>query len=403
LNTLTTILWHNHSGLAETKLFGRPLWHWTLETVRRLEPRQIYLVSGDRHDIDGVQAIKPNRVASVLRRLNGNVLLLPAEAPCIQTRTLKRLLNASRTRPRYLAPSEAQDPKRSSIVCAAADDIQSVLTRLKLKHGIGSFAEALEASPIQSVSAEELTEVCTIADWVNAAHILRRRKCEKLIASGVFIEDPSTVHIDPDVKVGRGSHIHGWVVIEGTSQVGRNCDIGSFTHIVDTEVGSGTVLLDHCFIRSSRIGRNAQLGPFTHLRPDSVVGTKAKVGNFVELKKTVLGYGSKAPHLTYLGDAQVGRGVNVGAGTITCNYDGSRKHLTIIEDGAFIGSDVQLVAPVRVGRGAYVAAGSCITKDVPAGSLAVARGRQVVKAGWVRKKKATARKNRSNQAANKRA
>jgi bifunctional UDP-N-acetylglucosamine pyrophosphorylase/glucosamine-1-phosphate N-acetyltransferase len=174
-------------------------------------------------------------------------------------------------------------------------------------------------------------------------------------------------------------------VIEGDSQIGRNCEVGSFTHIIDSDVDAGTVLFDHCFIRASRIGKNAQLGPFTHLRPESVVGTKAKVGNFVELKKTVLGAGSKAPHLSYLGDTQIGRRANVGAGTITCNYDGSLKHQTVIEDGAFIGSDVQLVAPVRVGRGAYVAAGSCITEDVPADSLAVARGRQVVKPGWARK------------------
>jgi UDP-N-acetylglucosamine diphosphorylase/glucosamine-1-phosphate N-acetyltransferase len=358
-----------------------------LEAVRRLEPQALYLVSRDPHKIEGVQSIQPNRVTKIFKQLAGTVLVLPAEAPCVQTRTLKRLLNASKSRSRYLAAADAHDSKGAKFVVAAARDIQSVLPRLSLKNGVGALAEALEASPLQSASAEELLEVRTIADWIHTAQVLRRRKCEKLIQSGVFIDDPSTVHIDPEVKVGRGTHIRGWVVIEGASHVGGHCEIGSFTHIVDTEVGSGTVLLDHCFLRSSRIGRNAQIGPFTHLRPDSVVGTKAKVGNFVELKKTELGHGSKAPHLTYLGDAQIGRGVNVGAGTITCNYDGSLKHLTIVDDGAFIGSDVQLVAPVHVGRGAYVAAGSCITKDVPAESLAVARGRQVVKAGWARKKK----------------
>ena len=152
-------------------------------------------------------------------------------------------------------------------------------------------------------------------------------------------------------------------------------------------VGAGTTLLDHCFVRSSRIGKAAQIGPFTHIRPESVISAKAKVGNFVELKKTLLGRGSKAPHLTYLGDATIGKGVNVGAGTITCNYDGRLKHQTIVEDGAFIGSDVQLVAPVRVGRGAYVAAGSCIVEDVPSQALALARGRQVVKPGWARSNK----------------
>ncbi len=204
------------------------------------------------------------------------------------------------------------------------------------------------------------------------------------MASGVLVDDPSTVHIDPDVKVGRRTRIRGWVVIEGASRIGTDCDVGSFTHVVDSVVGSRTVLLDHCFIRQSRIGRGAQVGPFAHLRPESTLGNKTKVGNFVEMKKSTLGTGSKAPHLTYLGDAVVGRRVNVGAGTITCNYDGSTKHITIIEDGAFIGSDVQLVAPVRIGRGAYVAAGSSIVDDVPAGSLAIARGRQVVKLDYVR-------------------
>ena len=142
-------------------------------------------------------------------------------------------------------------------------------------------------------------------------------------------------------------------------------------------------MLDHCFIRSSRIGKNVQIGPFAHLRPESDVGDGAKVGNFVELKKTRLGAGAKAPHLSYLGDAIIGKGANVGAGTITCNYDGVRKHETIVGDGAFIGSDVQLVAPVRIGKGAYVAAGSCIVEDVPAKALALARSRQVIKLGWV--------------------
>jgi bifunctional UDP-N-acetylglucosamine pyrophosphorylase/glucosamine-1-phosphate N-acetyltransferase len=238
---------------------------------------------------------------------------------------------------------------------------------------------------------DDLLEVRDLRDWADAFLILRHRKLEKLMASGVFIEDPYSVAIDPDVHIGKGTRIRGWVRIEGASRIGPHCEIGSFSHIIDSEVGSGTLLLDHCFIRSSRIGRNAQLGPFTHLRPESHVGTKAKVGNFVELKKTTLGYGSKAPHLSYLGDANIGSGVNVGAGTITCNYDGQAKHLTVIGDGAFIGSDVQLVAPVRVGKGAYVAAGSCIVEDVPAESLALARGRQVVKPGWARKKKAKKR------------
>jgi bifunctional UDP-N-acetylglucosamine pyrophosphorylase/glucosamine-1-phosphate N-acetyltransferase len=147
------------------------------------------------------------------------------------------------------------------------------------------------------------------------------------------------------------------------------------------------VINNFCVITESRVGPGARVGPFAHLRPASDVGTDAHVGNFVELKKTTLGRGSKANHLAYLGDATIGEKVNVGAGTITCNYDGVAKHPTVIEDGAFIGSDTQLVAPVRVGRGAYVAAGSSITEDVPPEALAIARGKQVNKEGWVARKK----------------
>ena len=386
-SSLTTILWQSPGRLAEVMLFGRPLWYWTVVAARSLAPDKILFVSRERRHLDGVQSLHPNRFGTALKQLDGRVIVLPAEVPCIQPRILKRLLRASLNRPRYLASEELESSRGSKIFCAAARDIRAAFSSLSGKKDLDSLAEALELVPTRPVPPEDLHEVRSIADWVKAAQILRHRKCETLLASGVFIDDPSTVHIDPDVKVGRGARIRGWVVIEGDSQIGRNCEVGSFTHIIDSEIGIGTVLLDHCFIRSSRIGNNAQLGPFTHLRPDSVVGTKAKVGNFVELKKTVLGDGSKAPHLSYLGDTQIGKGANVGAGTITCNYDGSLKYQTIIEDGAFIGSDVQLVAPVRVGRGAYVAAGSCITEDVPPDSLALARGRQVVKPGWARKKR----------------
>jgi bifunctional UDP-N-acetylglucosamine pyrophosphorylase/glucosamine-1-phosphate N-acetyltransferase len=153
--------------------------------------------------------------------------------------------------------------------------------------------------------------------------------------------------------------------------------------IVDSTLGDGVVINNFCVVRQSRVESGAQVGPFAQIRPDSVVGEGAHIGNFVELKKTRIGKGSKANHLAYLGDATIGEKVNVGAGTITCNYDGVHKNPTIIEDGAFIGSDSQLIAPVRVGKNAYVAAGSSITEDVPADSLAIARGRQVNKQGWI--------------------
>jgi bifunctional UDP-N-acetylglucosamine pyrophosphorylase / glucosamine-1-phosphate N-acetyltransferase len=204
-----------------------------------------------------------------------------------------------------------------------------------------------------------------------------------LTAAGVTIRDPVTTYIDPTVRIGTGTIVHPCTFLEGATEIGSACEIHAGVRIVDSTIGDRVKVLNFCVITGSRLAEGATVGPFAHLRPASDVREGARVGNFVELKKTVLGPGSKANHLAYLGDATIGREVNVGAGTITCNYDGVTKHPTVIEDGAFIGSDTQLVAPVRIGRGAYVAAGSSITEDVPPGALGIARGRQVNKEGWV--------------------
>jgi bifunctional UDP-N-acetylglucosamine pyrophosphorylase/glucosamine-1-phosphate N-acetyltransferase len=181
-------------------------------------------------------------------------------------------------------------------------------------------------------------------------------------------------------------------VIEGQTRIGGACEIQAYVRIRDSEIADRVTINNFCLIVGARVADGVSIGPFAHLRPDTAVGEGAKIGNFVELKKTTMGPGSKANHLAYLGDATIGAHVNVGAGTITCNYDGTKKYETVIEDGAFIGSDTQLIAPVRVGKGAYVAAGSSITEDVPAGSLGIGRGRQTNVEGWVeRKKSATAK------------
>jgi bifunctional UDP-N-acetylglucosamine pyrophosphorylase/glucosamine-1-phosphate N-acetyltransferase len=207
------------------------------------------------------------------------------------------------------------------------------------------------------------------------------------MAAGVTIIDPATTYIDSDVEVGADTVIHPGVSIEGQSRIGAACEIQSHVRIVGSEIADRSIIHNFCLIIGSRIAEGVSVGPFAHLRPETVVGEGAKIGNFVELKKTTLGPGSKANHLAYLGDATIGARVNVGAGTITCNYDGTHKHPTVIEDGAFIGSDTQLIAPVRIGKGAYVAAGSSITEDVPDGALGIARGRQTNIDGWVERKK----------------
>jgi bifunctional UDP-N-acetylglucosamine pyrophosphorylase / glucosamine-1-phosphate N-acetyltransferase len=217
---------------------------------------------------------------------------------------------------------------------------------------------------------------------------MRMRKCHDLMAEGVTIFYPATCVIDSDVEIAPDTVIEPFVQILGKSRVSEGCRIRSYSVIRDSEIGGGVLIRPGCIIEEARIGPNAVIGPYSHLRSGSDIGEGAHVGNFVETKKIKLGKGSKANHLTYLGDAEIGAGVNIGAGTITCNYDGVHKHSTVIEDGAFIGSDSTLVAPVRVGKGAYVAAASCITNDVPADSLAIGRAQQIVKAGWAREKRA---------------
>src|SRR5512137_1916312 len=208
-----------------------------------------------------------------------------------------------------------------------------------------------------------------------------------LQAAGVTLLDPSTTFIDDTVTIGRGTVIHPGVTLEGSTRIGDNCRVRSWVRITDSLVGDSVIINDSCVIVESRVEDECRVGPFSHLRPESHMKAGSHVGNFVELKKTVFGEGSKANHLAYLGDATIGAGVNIGAGTITCNYDGEKKHPTVIDDGAFIGSDSQLIAPVKIGAGAYVAAGSSITDDVPPGALGVARGRQRNVLDWVRRRK----------------
>jgi bifunctional UDP-N-acetylglucosamine pyrophosphorylase/glucosamine-1-phosphate N-acetyltransferase len=209
-----------------------------------------------------------------------------------------------------------------------------------------------------------------------------------LADTGVLVEDPATTFVGEDVVVEPGAQLRPFVVLEGHTTVRARAVVGPFVRLVNVEVGPGAEILDHCLLRDSVVEAGASVGPFTHVRPESRVGARAKVGNFVELKKTHLGEGSKAQHLSYLGDASIGPGVNIGAGTITCNYDGVTKSPTRIEAGAFVGSDTTLVAPVTVGEGAYVAAGSTITHDVPKDALALARARQVTKPGWAAERRA---------------
>ncbi len=248
---------------------------------------------------------------------------------------------------------------------------------------------------VMATAAEDSNEVLGVNTRMELAELdakLRARKTNELMAAGTTIFRPETCDIDSDVEVGTDTVIEPFVQIIGKTKIGSDVRIRSYSVITNCEIGDGVLIKPGCIMEDSVVRKGAILGPYSHLRPGSDIGEGAHVGNFVETKKTKLGKGSKANHLSYLGDAEIGEGVNVGAGTITCNYDGVNKHGTVIEDGVFIGSDSTLVAPVRLGKGAYIGAASCITEDVPADALAVGRGRQVNKEGWVAERRKQTKK-----------
>ena len=249
---------------------------------------------------------------------------------------------------------------------------------------------------VETVTVDDAMEIQGVNSRVELAALgqqLRRRKNEELMAAGVTLEDPATAYIDADVQIGPDTIIKPGVTLESGTVIGASCVVHSGVRIAGCKIGDRAVVFDHSVLTDSVVGADSAVGPFAHLRGHASVAARARVGNFVELKKTVLGEGSKAMHLAYLGDAIIGTGVNIGAGTITCNYDGTRKQVTTIGDGAFIGSDSQLIAPVTVGEGAYVGTGTTVREDVPGGSLAVSAGKQRNIEGWVEQRKA-----RSHQA-----
>src|SRR5262245_48215001 len=430
------------------KLAGKPLIEHVLQTAQTLTPKTVTLVIG--HGAEAVRSLvgKQQNIAFALQEpqlgtahalqqaeshlvgKSGTLVLLSGDVPMLKGSTLRRLVDTHQSagaaatvvtavidRP-YGYGRIVRTKGRIARIVEERDASPEVRQIREINGGIyafdlGPLFEALRGIAAQNTQGEfYLTDLIAIyrrrklrvetlpvdnpqeirginsrTELAELSRIVRQTKNEELMAAGVTIIDPATTYIDPDVQVGPDTVIHPGVAIEGQTRIGAACEIHSNVRIVDSEIADKAVIQNFCLILGSRIAENASVGPFAHLRPESVVGEGAKIGNFVELKKTTLGPGSKANHLAYLGDATIGAKVNVGAGTITCNYDGTSKHQTVIEDEAFIGSDTQLIAPVRIGKGAYVGAGSSITEDVPPGALGIARGRQTNVAGWVERKK----------------
>ena len=272
----------------------------------------------------------------------------------------------------------------AALAAATADNAQrqSYITDV-----VGALRQAPGgARAVPYDDGEEVHGVNSRAELARAEALLRARAVDALMESGVTVRDPGATYVDVDVEVGADTILYPGVVLEAGTKVGSGCTVYPGVRVKRSSIGDRVTLFDGSVIEDSSIDDDANIGPYARLRPGSEIGPRTKVGNFVETKATRLGAGSKAGHLTYLGDAVIGENVNIGAGTITCNYDGVEKHETVVGDGAFIGSNTELVAPVRVGANAYIGAGSTITEDVPDGALGLGRGRQVIKENWVAKK-----------------
>jgi bifunctional UDP-N-acetylglucosamine pyrophosphorylase/glucosamine-1-phosphate N-acetyltransferase len=364
-----------------------------------------------------------------LRGATGTLVLLSGDVPLLSANTLKMLIDRheSARAAATVVTAIVDDPTGYGRIVRSGEQIARIVEDrdassaiCEINSGIYAFAldglfEALKGiasenaqreyylpdivalyrkrglgvATLTVTDADEIRGINSRLELAAVSRIVRHTKNQALMAAGVTIEDPATTYVDPQVEVGPDTILHPGVSLEGATTIGSGCEIHSGVRLVDSRVGNRVTIHNHCVISNAVVENEAIVGPFAHLRQNAVVAEGARIGNFVELKNTVLGAGSKSMHLTYLGDATIGAGVNIGAGTITCNYDGVSKHRTTIEDGAFVGSDTQLIAPVTIGTGAYVGSGTTVRQDVPPGALAVSAGKQRNIDGWAtgRKKK----------------
>jgi bifunctional UDP-N-acetylglucosamine pyrophosphorylase/glucosamine-1-phosphate N-acetyltransferase len=420
-------------------ILGRPMVRYALEAAQGLSPVKTVLVVGQRQSgIQGVigeesgiayalqkeQKGTAHALLSAIPALKGvgkvTVLVTCGDAPLLTTATLRRFLALHRKHRNAISvlsfiaenpasygrivrdgkgrslgiieekdttASERQITEVNSGVYAIEMNALSLVRDIKLNKKKGEyyltdvFALARERTLPVGVyplgEQHEFMGVNSRQDLLQAIEVMRRRIIDQWLEKGVTFLDASSVFVGPSVRIGVDTVVYPGVHLEGTTNIGPRCLLYPNVRIVDSSVRKGAVIKDSTLVEHSSIGADAEVGPFAHIRPGSRIDRSAKIGNFVEVKKSHVGRETKAMHLSYLGDATIGRNVNIGAGTITCNYDGSSKHQTTIDEGVFVGSDTQLVAPVRVGKGSYIGAGSTITKDVPPGSLALSRAKQV--------------------------
>jgi bifunctional UDP-N-acetylglucosamine pyrophosphorylase/glucosamine-1-phosphate N-acetyltransferase len=426
-------------------LCGKPVLHYVLEALSPLKPEEIIVVVNKSHkelkDYLGERvkiAIQDKALGTGhalkagLKELkdSGTVLVINGDTPLIKAETLKTFIKLhSKDRNSLsllsffpsdpsaygriirngngkviaikektdLTPEELNIREVNSGIYLMEPHVLSLVNLIKKNPLKGEYyltdivsitiKKGLKVDAYCLGDETEFMGINTRKELSTASAIMRKRINENLMLQGVTMIDPENTYIESDVKVGMDTTIYPGVFIEGKTTIGKNCIIHSNVRIVNSVIGDGVTIKDSSVIEDSVIKDNVTIGPFAHLRPGSVISENVKIGNFVEIKKSIIGEGTKAMHLSYIGDAEVGRNVNIGAGTITCNYDGFKKHKTIIEDNVFIGSDTQLVAPVKVSKGAYIGAGSTITKDVPPECLAITRTPQRHIPDWVKKRK----------------
>ena len=432
------------------KVLGKEIIRYVLESSESVKSQKTYVVVGYGSDdvksciesynykvnfVDQDKQLGTGHAVSVasssLKGYKGDVLILNGDLPAITVNTLKRFIKKHRLDKASVSfiTAELQDPKgygriirdTSGKVLEIVEHKDATNSQKKINEiNSGAYLvnskfllEAIKrfssknkqneyylpdmisiavrsGHKVSTYKVKNSFEVLGVNDRIELSNIEKHIKNISNInhmRSGVTIIDPTSSYISPGIKIGKDSIIYPNTYIYGSSAIGRNCSIGPSVYVEDSELGNDVSIKPFCYLTNCRVANQVSIGPFAHLRPETHIKSKAKIGNFVEIKKSVVGSGSKVPHLSYIGDATLGKNVNIGAGSITCNYDGINKHNTVIEDDVFIGSDSMLVAPIKIGKGATTAAGSTITKDVESDSLAIERNQQKEIKNWGRRKK----------------